>query len=203
MSGGAAINVVQPERFAFSAENMERVKAVIARYPEGRQESAVMPLLDLAQRQDGWVPLAAIEAIAELLDMPVIRVHEVATFYHMYNLAPLGRHHVRICTTTPCWLRGSSDVVEACERALGIRMGETTEDGQFTLGEVECLGACVNAPVIQLGDDYYEDLDAENVAALIEALKRGETPVPGPQVDRQTSAPIGGPTTLLEAAGEA
>ena len=186
------------ERFEFTAENLEQAEGFIARYPEGRQRSAVMPLLDLAQRQNGgWLPDGAVEAIADMLEMAPIRVLEVATFYSMYKLQPVGRHQVNVCTTTPCWLRGSDAVVGACERALGIGMGETTADGEFTLGEVECLGACVNAPVVQIGDEYYEDLDADSTTRILEALKRGETPSPGSQTGRQTSAPEGGPTVLI------
>lgn len=191
------------EIFEFSSDNIARAKDFIARYPEGRQRSAVMPLLDLAQRQNGgWLPDGAVETIAEMLDMPPIRVLEVATFYSMYNLAPVGRHQVNVCTTTPCWLRGSDDVVGACRKALGIGIGETTEDGEFTLGEVECLGACVNAPVVQVGDDYYEDVDAESMAKIIEALKEGRKPPAGSQTGRQTSAPEGGPQTLTGKAKE-
>jgi NADH-quinone oxidoreductase subunit E len=191
--------------FAWTEENAAKAKEAIKRYPEGRQRSAVMPLLDLAQRQigaetntQGWLPIPVIEFVARELDMPVIRVLEVATFYTMYNLAPVGRHVVQVCTTTPCWLRGSEQVVEACKKALGVDLGGTTPDGQFTLREVDCLGACVNAPMAQIGDDYYEDLDAQSMTDLIETLKRGETPKPGPQVDRQTSAPVGGATTLKD-----
>ena len=184
--------------FAFNAENRAAADSIIAKYPAGRQQSAVMPLLDLAQRQnDGWLSREALAHVAEVLDMALIRVYEVATFYTMYNLTPVGRHVIQVCTTTPCWLRGSDAVVSACKMALGIDLGGTTADGQFTLREVECLGACVNAPMAQIGDDYFEDLDAKNVTALIDALKRGETPKPGPQIDRQTSAPAGGPTTLI------
>ncbi|MBZ0325056.1 MAG: NAD(P)H-dependent oxidoreductase subunit E, partial [Alphaproteobacteria bacterium] len=151
----------------------------------------------------GWLPRAAMNHVAEMLEMPPIRVYEVASFYTMYNLAPVGRHHVRVCTTTPCWLRGSDQVVEACKRKLGVGLGETTADGQFTLDEVECLGACVNAPMIQIGDDYYEDLDGPRTEALLDALMRGETPTPGPQNGRQAAAPEGGPTTLTSLAGGA
>ena len=188
---------LQPKDFAFTAENLEKAKAIIAKYPAGRQRSATMPLLDLAQRQhNGWVPMAAIRTIGEMLSVPEIRVLEVASFYTMYNLAPVGRHFVQVCTTTPCWLRGSDKVVEACEKHLGVKCGDTTADGQFTLIEVECLGACVNAPMMQIGDDYYEDLDAESTGKVLDALKRGEKPKVGPQNGRQTSAPLGGPTTL-------
>jgi len=187
------------EKFAFTPEHDEKAKAFIARYPEGRQFSAVMPLLDLAQRQnDGWLSQAGMDYVAEYLAMPPIRVYEVATFYTMYNLKPVGKVHVRVCTTTPCWLRGSDDVVGACKKVLGIGMGETTEDGMFTLDEVECAGACVNAPVIQVGDDYYEDLDAASTEALLEAFKRGDAVKTGPQIERQNSAPEGGAKTLQE-----
>lgn len=186
-----------PQDFVFTAENLERAKHIIAKYPPGRQASAVMPLLDLAQRQnDNWLPRAAMDYIADMLSMPRIRVYEVATFYTMYNLKPVGKHFVQVCTTTPCWLRGSDEVVKACERKLGIGLGETTPDGQFTVIEVECLGACVNAPMVQINDDYYEDLDAASTEALLDALKRGERPAPGPVSGRQTSSPAGGPTTL-------
>ena len=191
------------EVFEFTTENLTRAKDFIARYPDGRQRSAVMPLLDLAQRQNGgWLPDGAVEAIAGILDMPPIRVLEVATFYSMYKLAPVGKHQVNVCTTTPCWLRGSDDIVGACKKSLGIGVGETTEDGEFTLGEVECLGACVNAPVVQVGDDYYEDVDAESMAKIIEALKEGRKPPIGSQIGRQTSAPEGGPQTLTGKAKE-
>ncbi len=191
--------VEQPASFAFSPENFAKVKAEIAKYPPGRQASAVLALLDLAQRQHGnWLPRAAMDVVADLLGMARIRVYEVATFYSMFNLKPVGRHFFQICTTTPCWLRGSDEVVKACERKLGIGVGETTPDGQFTLTEVECLGACVNAPIIQVNDDFYEDLDGPATERLIEALRRGETPSPGSVVGRQTSAPAGGPQTLKD-----
>ncbi|HEX6956996.1 MAG TPA: NADH-quinone oxidoreductase subunit NuoE [Ferrovibrio sp.] len=187
----------QPASFAFTPENLEAAKQIIAKYPEGRQQSAVMPLLDIAQRQhDNWLPQAAIRYIAEMLGMPVIRVLEVASFYTMYNLAPVGKHFVQVCTTTPCWLRGSDKIVAACKKHLGIGLGETTPDGQFTLVEVECLGACVNAPMMQIGDDFYEDLDEDSTGKILEALKRGERPKPGPQNGRLSSEPLGGPTTL-------
>lgn len=198
-SGGP---VEEPETFAFTAENLEQANTFIARYPEGRQQSAVMPILDLAQRQaGGWLPRVALEHVAGLLDMAPIRVYEVVTFYSMYNLAPVGEHFVRVCTTTPCQLRGADDILKTCEKALGLGLGETTADGRFTLGEVECLGACVNAPVLQIGEDYYEDVDVTRTEAILDALKRGETPAPGPQVERQTSAPVRGQATLLETTG--
>ncbi|MEN8195719.1 MAG: NADH-quinone oxidoreductase subunit NuoE [Pseudomonadota bacterium] len=185
------------EQFEFTADNVEKANAFIARYPEGRQRSAVMPLLDLAQRQNGgWLPDGAVEAIAGILGMAPIRVLEVATFYSMYKLAPVGKHRINVCTTTPCWLRGSDEVVHACKTSLGIEVGETTADGEFTLAEVECAGACVNAPVVEIGDEYYEDVDSESMARIIEALKRGDKPASGSQIGRQTSAPEGGPLVL-------
>ncbi|MFN4277600.1 MAG: NADH-quinone oxidoreductase subunit NuoE [Ferrovibrio sp.] len=188
---------LQPASFEFTPENMALAKTHIAKYPEGRQQSAVMPLLDIAQRQhNNWVPQAAIRYIADLLGMPAIRVLEVASFYTMYNLAPVGTHFVQVCTTTPCWLRGSDKVLSACKKHLGVGPGETTPDGKFTVIEVECLGACVNAPMLQLGDDFYEDLDEESTGKILEALKRGETPKPGPQNGRLSSEPLGGATTL-------
>ncbi|MBM3534358.1 MAG: NADH-quinone oxidoreductase subunit NuoE [Alphaproteobacteria bacterium] len=201
MSAQEAANVPQPASFEFTPENLERAKKIIAKYPTGKQQSAVMPLLDLAQRQhDNWLPIAAMEYVARLLDMAPIRVREVATFYTMYNHAPIGRHHVQICTTTPCWLRGSDTVVDACEKRLGIKLGETTADRQFTLAEAECLGACVNAPMMQVGDDYYEDLTPETTVNVLDALARGEKPKPGNQSKRLTSSPEGGFTTLLDTA---
>jgi NADH-quinone oxidoreductase E subunit len=191
--------VEQPASFAFMPENLEKAKAHIAKYPPGRQASAVLSLLDLAQRQhDNWLPRAAMDHVADMLGMARIRVYEVATFYSMFNLRPVGKHFFQICTTTPCWLRGSDEVVKACERKLGISIGETTPDKQFTLIEVECLGACVNAPIIQVNDDFYEDLDGPATEALIDALTRGEKPKPGSVKGRQTSAPTGGPTTLRD-----
>lgn len=198
MTGNSGQVASGAESFAFTPENLERANALIARYPEGRQASAVMALLDLAQRQNGgWLPRVAIDHVAGVLDMALIRVYEVATFYSMYNLSPVGQHFVRVCTTTPCQLRGADDILATCQRVLGIKLGETTADGRFTLGEVECLGACVNAPVIQLGDDYYEDIDTAGAEALLAALKRGEEPPAGPQIERQASAPIAGQATLL------
>ena len=195
--GGRPIAAGKP--FAFTPEYRALADKIIAKYPAGRQQSAVMPLLDLAQRQnEGWLSRETLAHVAEILDMALIRVYEVATFYTMYNLTPVGRHLVQVCTTTPCWLRGSDDVVAACSKALGIDLGATTPDGRFTLREVECLGACVNAPMVQIGDDYFEDLDAKSMTAIIEALKRGEAPKPGPQNGRQTSAPLGGATTLKD-----
>jgi len=193
-SNGAAVK--QPDSFAFTAENAAKAKAVIAKYPPGRQKSAVMPLLDMAQRQEGWLTQAAMAVVAEMLDMPDILVYEVATFYTMYNLKPVGQHHVQVCTNLPCQLRGSDGIVAACKHELGIGMGETTADGKFSMAEAECLAACVNAPVVWIGDDYYEDLDPQSMTKLLQALKRGETPKTGSQIGRQGSAPVGGSPTL-------
>jgi NADH-quinone oxidoreductase subunit E len=191
--------VAQPETFEFTPENLDRARAHIAKYPPGRQASAVLPLLDLAQRQmGGWLPRAAMDYVAGLLDMAPIRVYEVATFYTMLNLRPVGRYLLQACTTTPCWLRGSDAVVAACEKKLGIGVGGSTEDGLFSLIEVECLGACVNAPILQVNDDFYEDLDGPATEALIDALRAGSPPPPGSVIGRHGSAPIGGKTTLTE-----
>lgn len=183
--------------FAFTPENLERAKQLIARYPEGRQASAVLGLLDLAQRQNGgWLPRAAIEYVAEMLEMAPIRVYEVASFYTMFHLKPVGRHLVQVCRTTPCWLCGAADLTRACRERLGVGLGETSADGLFTLVEVECLGACANAPMAQIDDDYYEDLTPARMVEIIDALAAGRTVEPGPQTGRQGSAPEGGPTTL-------
>ena len=193
--------------FAWTKDNAAEAKKIVDRYPPGRQHSAIIPLLHLAQYQIGaatghaWLPVPVIEFVAKQIDMPYIRAYEVATFYTMFNLAPVGRHHVQVCGTTPCMLRGSDDVLAACA-AKGLQKGQTTEDGLFTLAEVDCLGACANAPMVQINDDNYEDLTFESMTAILEALARGETPRPGPQVERQTSCPEGGPTTLPEMADE-
>ncbi|HCM84267.1 MAG TPA: NADH-quinone oxidoreductase subunit NuoE [Alphaproteobacteria bacterium] len=184
----------QPDSFAFTKENLAKADAIIKKYPEGRQQSAVMPLLHLAQKQnDNWLPRAAMDYVANMLGMPKVRVYEVATFYTMYNLAPVGTYHVQVCTTTPCWLRGSDQIVEACEKHLGVGLGETTADGKFTLCEVECLGACVNAPMVQIdtknSSEYYEDLTAESMTKILTDLAAGKTPKAGPQSGRHTSEP--------------
>jgi NADH-quinone oxidoreductase E subunit len=199
-STAAARPVGEPESFEFTPENLERARWYIAKYPPGREASAVLPLLDLAQRQHGgWLPRVAMDHVAHLLGMPPIRVYEVATFYTMHNLRPVGRYLLQACTTTPCWLCGSDEVVAACEKKLGIGMGGTTEDGMFTLVEVECLGACVNAPILQVNDDFYEDIDGPKTEALIDALREGRAPAPGSVIGRRGSAPIKGKTTLTEA----
>ena len=189
------------EPFVFSRGNAAKAAEIIARYPQGRQASAIMPLLDIAQRQaGGWLPREAMEYVADKLEVPHIRAYEIATFYTMYNLEPVGEHLVQVCTTTPCWLRGSSDIVSVCEKVLGISVGETSPDGKFTLREVECLGACVNAPMLQIGVDYYEDLDVPATEKLLDDLRAGKRIEPGPQTGRQTSAPAPGLTTLKELA---
>ena len=188
--------------FAFTAETLERAKQIMARYPEGRQASAVIALLDLAQRQNGnWLPGEAIECVANLLDMAPIRVHEVATFYTMFNLKPVGRHFIQVCRTTPCWLRGSDEITNTCLAKTGVtRLKEMTEDGLFTVVEVECLGACANAPMVQINDLYYEDLTPERMAKMIEDLRAGREIDMGSQSGRQGSAPEGDLKPLLESA---
>ncbi|MFO0069164.1 MAG: NADH-quinone oxidoreductase subunit NuoE [Alphaproteobacteria bacterium] len=195
----------QPTSFAFTPENLAEAEKHITKYPAGREQSAVMPLLMLAQRQhDNWLPVAAIEVVAKMVNMPYIRAYEVASFYTMYNLAPVGRYHIQCCTTTPCWLRGSDEVIKACKDTLGIEPGQTSEDGRFTLTEVECLGACVNAPMLQvtssIDDDYFEDLNYDTTREILQKLKHGEKPRPGPQTGRISSEPQGGKTTLKEPA---
>ncbi|HEY6258648.1 MAG TPA: NADH-quinone oxidoreductase subunit NuoE [Xanthobacteraceae bacterium] len=186
----------QPASFAFTAENLAWAKERIAKYPEGRQASAVIPLLWRAQEQaSGWLPQQAIEHVGELLGMAKIRVLEVATFYTMFNLAPVGKFHVQLCGTTPCMLRGADALRQICQRRIGEQL-HVTPDGNFSWIEVECLGACVNAPMAQINYDYYEDLSPASFEKILDALAAGRTPKPGPQTDRQLSAPLGGPTTL-------
>lgn len=198
----------QPASFAFDAESEAQIATLIARYPAGKQASAVIPLLYVVQRQmkrqtgSAWVPNKGMDAVAERLGMPPIRVYEVATFYFMFNMKPIGRFHLQVCGTTPCWLRGSDDVLRACKDAARVGgYGETSADGMFTLTEVECLGGCVNAPILAVDDDYYEDLDYDSTVRLIEALRRGERPAPGSAIGRRASAPAGGPLTLTDVAG--
>ena len=196
-------DITQPDGFEFNPETQQAADAFIAKYPDGRQESAVMPLLDLAQRQHGgWLPRAAMDYVADYLAMPPIRVYEVATFYTMYNLQPVGKNHVQICTNLPCWLRGSDAIVGACKRTLGVEFGGTTEDGEFTLSEMECLGACVNAPMMQINDDYYEDLDPVSAESILTELKLGESPKTGSQIGRNSCEPVTGLTSLTELDGE-
>ena len=190
--------------FTWTKANAAQAKVVIGRYPPGRQASAILPLLDLAQRQvgadtntQGWLPVPVIEYVAAQLGMPYMRAYEVVTFYTMFNLAPVGRYHVQVCGTTPCMLRGSDDVLAACAKK-GLKKGATTEDGLFTLTEVECLGACANAPMVQINDDNFEDLTYDSMTGLLDALANDKPVKIGPQIDRQTSCPEGGPTTLKD-----
>ena len=189
---------LQPANFTFSAENLAWAKAQIAKYPEGRQASAIIPLLWRAQEQaGGWLPETAIRVVADFLGMAHIRALEVATFYTMFNLSPVGKFHVQFCGTTPCRLRGADEIEKVCKKRIG-EQGEVTKDGKFSWVEVECLGACVNAPMVQIGSDYYEDLTAESFGKVLDQFVAGKKPKPGPQTDRQLSAPAGGPTTLTD-----
>ena len=191
--------------FAWTAENAAKAATIRARYPAGRQQSCTIPYLDLAQRQvgaetdtQGWLPIPVIEFVAKELDLAVIRVLEVATFYTMFNLHPVGKYHVQVCGTTPCWLRGSDDVFAACKNR-GMAKGKTTPDGLFTLTEVECMGNCSSAPMVQINDDNYEDLDYDRTVAILDALANGQQPKTGTQEPgRHTVEPVGGPTTLKE-----
>ena len=190
--------------FAWSDENQTKRNEILGRYPKGREQSASLPLLDLAQRQvgaetetQGWLPVPVIEFVAREIGVPYMRVYEVATFYTMFNLGPVGRYHVQVCGTTPCMLAGSDDVLAAC-RNRGLIKGSTTPDGLFTLTEVECLGVCANAPMVQINDDNYEDLDYDRTAAVLDALAKGERPEPGSTIGRRASCPKDGPTTLKE-----
>jgi NADH-quinone oxidoreductase subunit E len=186
----------QPKEFAFTADNLAWAKAEIAKYPEGRQASAIISLLWRAQQQSGgWLPEAAIRHVGAMLGLAPIRALEVATFYTMFNLEPVGRHYVQLCGTTPCVLRGAEDLKTVCREKIGPE-GQVSADGNFSWIEVECLGACVNAPMVQINADYYEDLDPATFARVLDEFAAGRTPTPGPQIDRQLSAPVGGPTTL-------
>jgi NADH-quinone oxidoreductase subunit E len=188
----------QPESFAFTPENLAWAKARIEKYPSGRQQSAVISLLWRAQEQcGGWLPQKSIEAVADMLGMAKIRVLEVATFYTMFNLAPVGKYHVQFCGTTPCLLRGADALKKVLRDVIGEE-NDVTADGKFSWVEVECLGACVNAPMVQINTDYYEDLTPESLTKILNDLSAGKTPKPGPQIDRQNSAPVGGPTTLTD-----
>jgi NADH-quinone oxidoreductase subunit E len=189
---------IQPKDFSFSADNLAWAKKQLSKYPDGRQASAVIPLLWKAQEQaGGWVPEAAIRYVADFLSMAYIRVLEIATFYTMFNLAPVGRHHVQLCGTTPCRLRGAEKLIEVCEHRIGHQF-DVTPDGALSWVEVECLGACVNAPMAQINYDFYEDLTPETFERILNDLAAGKKVNPGPQIDRQLSAPVGGPTTLTD-----
>lgn len=189
----------QPADFSFSSENLEWARQQIAKYPENKQASAVIPLLWKAQRQqDGWLSEPAIRCVADMLGMAYIRVYEIATFYTMFNLSPVGKHLVQVCTTTPCWLRGSDDVVAACRKHIHEKPQTISDDGTFSWMEVECLGACVNAPMVQIDEDFYEDLDGPIMESLLNDLRTGKEPKTGPQNKRHSSEPVGGPTSLLD-----
>jgi NADH-quinone oxidoreductase subunit E len=191
---------LQPKEFSFSKDNLAWAKEQVKKYPEGRQQSAIIPLLWRAQEQaGGWLPEAAIRHVSDFLGMARIRALEVATFYTMFNLQPVGKFHVQLCGTTPCRLRGADDLEKVCRNRIG-EQGDVTKDGKFSWVEVECLGACVNAPMAQINYDYYEDLTADSFGKVLDDLGAGKKVKPGPQVDRQLSAPVGGATTLKEKA---
>lgn len=182
----------QPKKFEFTKANLKAAKDIISKYPEGRQASAVIDILYLAQRQhDNWLPTIAMDYVAKLLGMSFIRVYEIATFYTMFNLAPVGKYLIQVCGTTPCWLRGSDNIKAICKKKLGITPGQTSKDGKFSLVEVECLGACANAPMVQINDDYYEDLDENNFKKLIDYLTEDKKVKVGSQIGRKSSEPIG------------
>lgn len=189
----------QPAEFAFTPENLVWAQTQIAKYPRGRQASAIIPLLWRAQEQfGGWLPKPAIEYVAEMLGMPYIRALENATFYTMFNLHPVGKHLVQVCTTTPCWLRGSDEIVKVCKRRIAEKTHTISADGNFSWMEVECMGACVNAPMVQIHDDNYEDLTPESFEKVLDDLAAGRAPKTGPQSERKSSEPAGGALTLLE-----
>ncbi|XP_046449606.1 NADH dehydrogenase [ubiquinone] flavoprotein 2, mitochondrial-like [Daphnia pulex] len=185
--------------FAFTKENVERANAIINIYPEGHKRAAVIPLLDLAQRQaGGWLPISAMHAVADMLSMPKMRVYEVATFYTMFNRNPIGKHFVQVCTTTPCWLNGSEKIMNCLKKKLNLNNGETTPNGEFSLLEVECLGACVNAPMMQINDNFFEDLTEKDTEEIIDDLKAGREPKAGPRNGRFAAEPRDGLTSLTE-----
>jgi len=207
--GSTGRGAEQPTHFAFDGQSEAEIATILTRYPPSRKTSGVIPLLYVVQNQmarqtgSAWVPRVAMDLVAGRLGMAPIRVYEVATFYLMFNTRRIGKVHLQVCGTTPCWLRGSDEVLRACKDAGHLKgYGDTSADGMFTLTEVECLGGCVNAPVLQVDDDYYEDLDYDRTVALLESLRRGERPKPGSTTGRQTSAPAGGPLTLIDVPGE-
>ncbi|MFZ3034480.1 MAG: NADH-quinone oxidoreductase subunit NuoE [Parvibaculum sp.] len=185
----------QPAGFAFTPENVEWAKGQIAKYPEGRQASAIIPLFWQAQKQEGWLSEPAIRYVADMLSMDYIRALEVATFYTMFNLSPVGEHFVQLCGTTPCWLRGADELKDACRKHIGPE-GQVSADGKLSWLEVECLGACANAPMVQINDDFYEDLDPAKFGELLEDLRAGKPVKPGSQTGRNSSEPAGGLTSL-------
>ena len=199
-----ASNELQPKAFEFDESNLLKARDVIANYPPGKQASAIMPLFDIAQRQHaGWLPIAAINYVADMIGVNRIRAYEVATFYTMYNLAPVGKNVIQVCTTTPCKLRGSDKILNICKKKLNVDLGDTSSDGNFTLVEVECLGACVNAPVIWIGDDYYEDLDENSLNIILDEMKDGKIKSPpGSQIGRSGSEPIGKRKSLITEGSE-
>ena len=189
----------QPEKFEFSAQNLEEAKKIISKYPDGKQQSAVMALLYIAQKQnENWIPLAAVKYIGKFLDMPYIKVYEVATFYSMYNLTPVGKHFIQICTTTPCMIRGAHKLVEACKEKISEKENVLSKDKSCSWVEVECLGACVNAPMLQINDEYYEDLDKEKTLKILEEILTGKNPKPGSYRGRLNNEPENNRKTLLE-----
>ena len=186
-----ADETTQPLAFNFNSENLAKAKKIIKMYPSNFKESSIMPLLSIAQSQNhGWLPKKAIEYVSNFIEVPEIKVLEIATFYSMYNLSPVGKFHIEVCTTTPCMLRGSDSMVDLCKKKLGLEIGEITEDGLFSLGRVECLGACVNAPVIKINENYYEDLDFESLNKLLDSLKTNKKVKVGPQSKRKGSEPV-------------
>ena len=192
------ISKTQPDKFEFNENNLKISKEIISNYPEGKQQSAVMSLLYLAQNQNqNWIPLAAMKYIAKLLNMPYIKVYEVATFYSMYNLTPVGKFFYQVCTTTPCMLRGANKLVEACKEKISKNENEISEDGTSSWVEVECLGACVNAPMLQINENYYEDLTKEKLLKIIDETRKGNKPKPGSYKGRMNSAPETNRTTLI------
>ena len=196
---GKHVAKYQPKTFTFSSENIKKMKEILSKYPETRKKSAVMPLLYLAQKQnEGWIPLVAIQYIADQLDVPYIKVYEVATFYTMYNLAPVGKYFVQVCTTTPCAIRGSGKIVEMCKKHISEKEGHLSSDEKSSWIEVECLGACVNAPMIQINEDYYEDLDEDSVEKIFKSFKDDNLPKFGSQKGRKGSEPIKQRLTLLK-----
>ncbi len=191
------LDPAQPASFEFTPENLAWAKEQIAKYPKGRQWAAVIPLLWRAQeQQEGWLPEPAIRDVSDMLDMPYIRTYEIATFYTMFNLSPIGKYHVQLCGTTPCMLRGAEEIRQICLEKIGPE-GKVSPDGLFSWIEVECLGACVNAPMVQINKDYFEDLTPDIFTNILEKLRTGVAVKPGPQINRQFSAPASGPRTLL------
>ena len=189
----------QPKTFEFSSSSLEEAKNVIKNYPEGKQQSAVMTLLYIAQRQNNnWIPLAAMKYIAKFLNMPYIKVYEVATFYSMYNLSPVGKYFVQVCTTTPCMIRGANKLVEACKEKISENESELSSDKSCSWQEVECLGACVNAPMMQINEDYYEDLDKEKTLKIFDTILKGQKPKPGSYRGRINNEPENNRKTLLD-----